>query len=169
VRYDVRLNAWLRQQGYLEYAKDDPTSVADIAAQGTRAFCLDPGRIYLNVKGRFAQGCVEPGDAPALRAEIAGKLPSLTRDGQPVIRRVFTREEAFHGPLVSQAPDLVAISRDGFDLKGTTRGQEVFAATHFQGMHTWEDAFIWTTLPIPDDPDISQLAAPIVSHLRAEQ
>jgi predicted AlkP superfamily phosphohydrolase/phosphomutase len=169
VRFDVRLNAWLREQGYLGYAKDDPTSVADIAPQATRAFCLDPGRVYLNLKGRFAQGCIEPDDAPALRGQIADKLRALTHEGQPAIRRVFTREEAFHGPLLDRAPDLVAISHDGFDLKGTTRGREVFAPTHFQGMHTWDDAFVWSLLPVPDDPDISQLAAPILRQLGAEE
>jgi predicted AlkP superfamily phosphohydrolase/phosphomutase len=164
LRLDVRLNAWLREQGYLEYARDDATSVADIAPS-TRAFALDPGRIYINAKGRFAQGCVDSGEATTLRDEIAAKLQALTHEGEPVIRRVFTREETFHGPLLDRAPDLVAISHDGFDLKGTTKGSEVFATTHFQGMHSWDDAFLWTLLPVPDDLDISQLAAPILSHL----
>jgi predicted AlkP superfamily phosphohydrolase/phosphomutase len=166
VRFDVRLNAWLREQGYLEYVKDDPASVADISPS-TRGFCLDPGRIYLNRRGRFAQGCVAADDAPALRDEIAEKLGSLTHEGKPVIRRVFTREEAFHGSLLDRAPDLVAISKDGFDLKGTTRGHEVFAPTHFQGMHTWDDAFVWSLLPVPEGPEISQLAAPILDYLGA--
>jgi predicted AlkP superfamily phosphohydrolase/phosphomutase len=168
VRFDVRLNAWLREQGYLAYAKDAPTSVGDIAPK-TRAFCLDPGRIYINARGRFTQGGVQPSDAPALRDEIATKLRALTHNGKPVIRRVFAREEAFHGPLLDQSPDLVAISHDGFDLKGTTRGHEVLAPTHFQGMHTWDDAFVWSLLPVADDPDISQLAGPILSHLGAEE
>ncbi len=166
LRFDVRLNAWLREEGYLSYAKDEPTSVADIGPS-TRAFALDPGRIYINTKGRFAQGCVEPTDVPALGDVITAKLAALTKDGELVIRRVFTREEAFHGPLLDLAPDLVAISHDGFDLKGTTRGSDVFATTHFQGMHTWDDAFVWTTLPLPDSPDISQLAKPILNYLGA--
>ncbi len=166
LRLDVRLNAWLRDQGYLAYAKDDPTSVADISPT-TRAFCLDPGRIYVNTKGRFVRGCVEPADAPALADEIAAKLASLAHDGEPAVRRVFARDEVFRGPLLGQAPDLVATGRDGFDLKGTTRGEEVFAATHFQGMHTWDDAFVWSLLPLPDDPEISELARPIVEHFGA--
>jgi hypothetical protein len=32
-------------------------------------------------------------------------------------------------------------------------------------MHTWADAFVWSLLPVPEDPDISQLADPIASHL----
>lgn len=165
-RWEVRLNAWLREQGYLVYAKDDPASVADIAP-ATRAFALDPGRIYLNVMGRFVQGCVEPAEAAILRDDIATKLLTLTHEGQPVIRRVFTREEAFHGPLFDRAPDLVAISHDGFDLKGTTRGTEVITPTQFQGMHTWDNVFVWSRLPLPVDPEISQLAEPIEGYLTA--
>ena len=170
VRFEVRLNAWLRENGYLEYAKDDPTSVADMAP-GARAFALDPGRVHLNVKGRFAQGCVDPEEAPALSQEIAEKLSALTYEGQPVIRRVFTREEAFRGPRLELAPDLVAISHDGFDLKGTTRGEEIFATTHFQGMHTWDDAFVWSLLigqeasSCPTSLVISELAGVIEGYL----
>ncbi len=164
VKYEVRLNAWLRENGYLEYTKDDPTSVAELAP-GTRAFALDPGRVYVNMKGRFAQGCVEPEEANALSEEIAGKLRALTYEGKPVIQYVFTREEAFKGPLFERAPDLVAIGQDGFDLKGTTRGQEVFATTHFQGMHTWEDAFVWSCWEVGKEPIISDLARGIEGYL----
>ncbi len=106
-----------------------------------------------------------PEEAPALRDEIAERLAELEFEGEKVIARVFTREEAFRGARVEEAPDLVAISHDGFDLKGTTRGQEVFAETHFQGMHTWGDALAWSKLPVPDDPEISDLARPIVDWL----
>lgn len=166
LRLEVRLNAWLRENGYLRYAKEEPESVADIAPDGTRAFALDPGRIYINLRGRFAGGCVEPEDAKELRAEMAGKLSELEYDGEGVVMRVFVREEAFQGPKVDLAPDLVLVSEDGFDLKGTTRGTEVFTRTHFQGMHTWPDAFLWSALPTPDDPEISQVAGMIEEWLR---
>ena len=164
VEQEVRLNAWLRENGYLEYTSEDPKSVADIGP-GTRAFALDPGRIYVNAKGRFSRGCVDPGEAAALRDEIAEKLRGLSFEGAPVIAHVFTREEAYEGPKFDLAPDLVAISHDGFDLKGTTRGGDVFAMTHFQGMHTWEDAFVWTMLLVPEDPEIGDLAAVMVNWL----
>jgi predicted AlkP superfamily phosphohydrolase/phosphomutase len=161
---DVRLNSWLRENGYLSYEKEDPTSVADISS-GTRAFALDPGRIHINTRGRFSQGCVDPEEAPALRQELAERLGQLEYEGRPVIARVFTREEAFHGPKTNLAPDLVAIGHDGFDLKGTTRERAVFGQSHFQGMHTWDDAFLWSLLPVPDDPDISEPAGAIVEWL----
>ena len=164
LRREVRLNAWLRDIGYLSYRKDDPTSVADISPS-TRAFALDPGRIHINTKGRFAKGCVAPEEASALRDELAGKLRALTFEGEPVIAHVFPREQAYRGPKLGLAPDLVLVGRDGFDLKGTTKGREVFAESHFQGMHTWDDAFLWTLLPVPESADISEPAAAILEWL----
>jgi len=164
---DIRLNAWLATEGYLKYASEEPRNVSEIAA-GTRAFALDPGRIYLNVKGRFGKGCVEPGEAEGLRGEIAGKLAALEYEGEKVIPHIFTREQAFEGPLVDSAPDLVLVSKSGFDLKGTTRGKEVFADTHFQGMHTWGDAFVWSKMAVPEDPEIADLAGVISGWLTGE-
>jgi predicted AlkP superfamily phosphohydrolase/phosphomutase len=163
LRRDVRLNAWLRENGYLVYAKEEPASIADIIPEKTSAFALDPGRIHINVNGRFAHGSVAPEEVPGLRGELADRLGALADDGEPVIERVFTREEAFHGRKVDLAADLILISRDGFDLKGTTKGEGIFASSHFQGMHTWSDAFLWTLLPVPDSPDVSDPASHIVN------
>jgi predicted AlkP superfamily phosphohydrolase/phosphomutase len=164
LKKEVRLNAWLQETGYLDYLVEAPTTVAEIGPN-TKAFVLDPGRIYLNIKGKFGRGTVAPEEAPALRAEIAEKLRGLQYEGEPVIARIFTREEAFHGPKIDQAPDLVLVSRDGFDLKGTTKGKEIFADTHFQGMHTWPDAFVWSRQPVPENPEISDLAKVICDWL----
>jgi predicted AlkP superfamily phosphohydrolase/phosphomutase len=158
VRQEVCLNAWLKENGYLSYRKEAPASVADIAP-GTRAFCLDPGRIYINRRGRFAQGCVEEAEAPALAQEIAAGLGELSFERQAVMQRVFSRDEIYHGSRVNLGPELVAVGNPGFDLKGTTKSKGVFTAPRFQGMHTWDDAFVWSALPIPDDPEIGDLAA----------
>src|SRR5437773_264869 len=46
-------NVWLRQQGLLAFKTSTPKSIADLDPS-SKAFILDPGRIYLNLKGRFA-------------------------------------------------------------------------------------------------------------------
>jgi len=165
LKRDVRLNAWLHDSGYLTYAKDDPTSVGDIDPEKTRAFALDPGRIHINAKGRFAGGCVEPEEVPTLREELLAASRGLAFEGESVITHAFTCEEAFRGPKINLAADLVLISRDGFDLKGTTKGKETFAESHFQGMHTWDDAFVWTRLPVSENPEISEHASQIIGWL----
>ena len=59
------------------------------------------------------------------------------------------------------APELVALGQPGFDLKGTTKSKEVLAAPRFQGMHTWDDAFVWSRLTLPEEPEISDIASPL--------
>ena len=164
VEREVRLNAWLHANGYLQYKTDDPTSVGDIAPT-SRAFALDPGRIYVNAKDRFAQGCVAPEAVPALREELAASLRDLSHEGAPVVEEIFHREDLYRGPVAHLGPDLVLLSRPGFDLKGTTRGKEIVAPTHFQGMHTWDDAVVWSRLALSENPEISELAAVIEEWL----
>ncbi|MCK7482413.1 MAG: alkaline phosphatase family protein [Candidatus Moduliflexus flocculans] len=73
---EVYLNAWLEQNGYLRFLKPEPTGLGDIHGR-TRAFALDPNRIYINLKNRFPKGSVERAARRALRQEIAGKLGTL--------------------------------------------------------------------------------------------
>ncbi|MCK7480623.1 MAG: alkaline phosphatase family protein [Candidatus Moduliflexus flocculans] len=55
---EVYLNAWLEQNGYLRFLKSEPADLGDLHGR-TRAFALDPNRIYLNLKNRFPKGSVE--------------------------------------------------------------------------------------------------------------
>lgn len=166
IAQEVYLNAWLRGQGYLGYAKDGPESVADINGE-TKAFALDPGRIYVNVRGRFPRGGVERADVPGLKKELQSRLAGLEYEGQPVMRQVFDAAEIYSGPLVDKGPDLVCLSHHGFDLKGSVKRAEVFARTAFQGMHTWDDAFHWSAVPVKDDLNIADLADIVTAPLVA--
>jgi len=150
ITQEVYLNTWLRQQRYLDYDKQAPESVADISAE-TVAFALDPGRIYINTRGRFPRGTVDPAQAPELKAELRAGLKQMTYQGQPVIRQVFDGAEVYDGPLAEKGPDLVLLSHPGFDLKGSVRHPDLFGRTHFQGMHTWDDAFFWSAAPVSKD------------------
>ncbi|MET0390970.1 MAG: alkaline phosphatase family protein, partial [Polyangiales bacterium] len=65
--------------------------------------------LHYNLKGREPQGIVEPRDVPALQREVEAALYALRdpQTGQRVVRRVLAREELFHGPELSRAPDLL--------------------------------------------------------------
>jgi predicted AlkP superfamily phosphohydrolase/phosphomutase len=84
--------------------------------QRTAAFSSEVDNfIFINLKGREHDGIVEPRDYERLRTEIAHAL-SLQRDpetGDPIIDRVYRREELYHGPCVERAPDLIFTFRDG--------------------------------------------------------
>ena len=144
LRAEVNVNTWLREHGYLRLRKDPPGCLADIDVS-SRAFCLDPGRIYLNLKGRMPQGCIEPGvEAEALCREIAEGFLDLTDGlGEKVIDQVFRKADLYHGPFAAMAPDLVLHSRRGFDLKGALAKPQLFGTGKLTGMHTYDDAFLY--------------------------
>lgn len=161
---EVYVNAWLRQERYLDYDKAAPESIADVSAE-TVAFALDPGRIYFNVRGRFPRGAVDASDLPSVKAELRAGLKQLQHQGQPVIRQVFDGAEVYDGPLADKGPDLVLLSHPGFDLKGSVRHSDVFGRSQFQGMHTWDDAFFWSAAPVAKDLNIADLVAIITAPL----
>jgi predicted AlkP superfamily phosphohydrolase/phosphomutase len=161
IEQEVRIANWLRDNGFLSFEKEDPGSLEDIA-ESSRAFVVDPGRIYLNRKGRFPKGSVDDASARAIMDEIKAGLAELRYDGKPVIERVFERDEIYSGPETPKAPDLVPVGHHGFDLKGTIKEAELFGRTNLTGMHTWDEAFFWSLKETPPDLNITQLAGIIM-------
>lgn len=143
IESEVYLNRWLAQEGYLSL-QEGPDPSLESLDEKSLAFCLDPGRIYINLKGRFPRGSVDPAEGQALKKEIKDKLLKLEHNGKPVVRDVFFRDEIYSGPLAKRGPDLVALSHRGFDLKGSLESPRVFGRSGLQGMHTWDDAFLVT-------------------------
>lgn len=114
-RRAVHLNSWLVQNGLMVLKKPalddegDPLFKNVIWAK-TKAYALGFSSIYLNLKGREAKGIVNPGhEAQQLKRKIADVLTSLKdpKTGASVIRNVYTREDLYSGPCISDAPDLV--------------------------------------------------------------
>lgn len=155
---EIYLNAWLEKEGYLKFCVPEPTGLTEVA-EGSLAFALDPSRIYLNAQGRFPRGRVSSAERESLKREIARKLESLEWEGKKVIRHVFCAEDVYSGPLLSQGPDLIVVAEPGFDLKGSVKKKDIFGWTDLQGMHTWEDAFFWSWVPLGQDLCISDLAS----------
>jgi len=91
-------------------------SFADVDWTRTKAFAVGSfGQIYINQVGKRPHGIVQPGeDYDRLRDEIAARALEITdpRTGQPVVERVYRREEIYWGQLLDKAPDLVLQSRN---------------------------------------------------------
>jgi predicted AlkP superfamily phosphohydrolase/phosphomutase len=86
-------------------------SFDDVDWQRTTAYALgNVGQIRLNVRGREAQGFVEPGEPyETARDEIMARLGEL-RDpdtAEPVVETAYRREEIYWGPNVDKAADIV--------------------------------------------------------------
>ncbi len=156
IEQEVFLNAWLEKEGYLGFKSPSPHSLEELTPS-SRAFALDPNRIYLNLKEKFPQGCVSQSNKNALKKEIQRKLTGLEFEGKKVVRQVFDADEIYSGPYTGQGPDLIVLSEYGFDMKGSVKKRDVFGRSDLQGMHTWDDAFFWADEEHGPDLTISDL------------
>lgn len=163
IETEVYLNAWLEREGYLSFSKPNPESLEDITPE-SRAFALDPNRIYLNLEKKFPRGSVSTSEKDSLVKEIAGRLAKLEWEGRKTVRKVFAARDVYSGPLVGTGPDLIVLGEKGFDMKGSIKKKEVFGRSGLQGMHTWDDAFFWSMDDHGDDLAIEDLAKIILKR-----
>jgi len=142
VRKVVQVNDILGDAGWTAYQGDEPAH-SGISPQA-RAFSLDPGRVYIHTS-RYPKGRIAEADrdraADDLRSVLTEKLVDRAT-GEKLFERIIPRREAFNGPLIDAAPDLVIIPRRGYDLKGALPGEGAHAPGALVGMHTPDDALL---------------------------
>jgi predicted AlkP superfamily phosphohydrolase/phosphomutase len=116
----VELNTWLYEHKLLTLKEGrSPGEHAGELLQGvdwskTQAYAIGLSGIYINLQGREGQGTVRPDDSEHVRAEIAAGLQALRDNGHSAIRAVVPREQAYHGPYISDAPDLLVHFAAGY-------------------------------------------------------
>ena len=164
IKQEVYLNVWLEKEGYLSFQTPSPEGLKNITPS-SRAFAMDPSRIYIHDKDRFPNGSVNPEEKDSLKAEIASKLENLEYEGQKVIRKVFDTRDIYSGPFSLQGPELIVLSEYGYDMKGSIKKKDIFGRSNLKGMHTWDDAFFWSSHHVNLDLSISDLAPILLSHL----
>jgi predicted AlkP superfamily phosphohydrolase/phosphomutase len=119
-RRGVNLNAWLLANGYLalkEGADGSAEWLRDVDWSRTKAYALGLAGLFLNVKGREAEGIVEPGEeALALKKELVARLSGLRDEekGEVGIREAFDTPGLYQGPYVREAPDLLVGYNHGY-------------------------------------------------------
>jgi predicted AlkP superfamily phosphohydrolase/phosphomutase len=150
IKQQVNVNTWLHENGFLSYRPDNgPAKGLDALAPATRAYSLDPGRIFLSLRGRDPDGAIE-GEAEyeRTRDELADALLGMRdpESGEPMVDRVYRREELYRGPHVATAADLVLAMREGYDPKGAFRKESLtFQDSALVGMHTTPDALLYVS------------------------
>ncbi len=110
-RRGVNLNSWLLRNGYLSLSGDRQESgeyFEGIDWSRTRAYTFGLGGLYLNLRGREAQGIVDPEDADRLKAELIAKLNGLRDNtGDVAIQQVYAASAIYRGPYLDAAPDMI--------------------------------------------------------------
>lgn len=153
IKKEIYLNTWLREKGYLKFDNDVPQSMEDMCEE-SKVFVLDPSRFYIHLKGKYSKGSVDPADYDMLRQTIKEELMALSVDGEQVVRRIFFKEDIYSGDFIENAPDIVALSNAGYDLKGAINKNEVAGTGLLTGGHTRENAVFYINRKI-NAPDIN--------------
>jgi len=120
-RRQVDVNAWLRQNGYLEVAED-----GSICWERTRVFALGLAGLHINLKGRHPHGQVDPSQLGELKARLRQELTQWVdpATGQRPIVEVFDSAEIYQGPFRERGPDLVVGYEVGYRIsKSAARGE----------------------------------------------
>lgn len=143
---EVDLNVWLAQKGLLLTRPGAQNEWdARIAPHQTAAFALDPGRVYINIKERFARGVFHEHVAERLARELRDELRTLTYEGQPVMEAVHLAEEIYDGPQLRRAPNLVCLGRPGYSLTAKFDRSELFSRHGRTGCHSAHGAIYCDT------------------------
>lgn len=144
LRQEVYLNVWLAEQGYLQFVPASEKDLASIEPR-SRAYSLDPGRIYVNLAGREPRGSVSPTDLPTIVDELAERLAGLQDPGTgaPIVKAIYRADDIYHGPYRNRAPDLLIMPHDGYDIKGTFESSTLTGRGQLVGMHKYENATLF--------------------------
>lgn len=123
---EFHVNTWLHEAGYLKLAPGVALSEGEgigpdqIDWKRTSAYAVGSGQIFLNLKGREAQGSLPPAKASAVAREIAGRLVQVRDGTHKVVTRVQLRDEVYPGADPLRAPDLVVSMADGYQTSRAT-------------------------------------------------
>ena len=135
-RKSVNYNTWLVVNGYMtlrtgvearernvEMLFDQGQFWENVDWSRTRAYAMGLGEMYINLKGREAQGIVNPGaDYDALKKELQTRLVAMVdpEDGALPVRRVLAREEIYRQFDPNVIPDLFVTNNDGYRVSWQT-------------------------------------------------
>ncbi len=102
-RRGLNVNNWLESEGYI-VLKPDLTKTSQgsgfqcVDWEKTRAYSLGLGMVFLNLKGREAEGIVDPADAQPLMEEICERFLALREDGAVVGSSATIVRDIYEGP-----------------------------------------------------------------------
>lgn len=165
IKQEVYLNVYLQKRGYLKFTKSAPESFGEIDSASI-AFVLDPSRVYIHLKDKFPRGKVSIDGYEDIRESIKSDLLSLQINGQNIIREVLGKEEIYDGSCYDDAPDLVILPYEGYDLKGSIKKNILFDKGSLTGGHTRENALLYINRPIKyENPNIVDVGATVLKLL----
>lgn len=167
----INVNTLLSEAGYLELKASERPSYIDMLP-GTRAFAMDPGRVYLHRQGRYPKGCVTAEEAESLMSELTTFFLNAEVQGQKVVSEVHRGSDIYTGPFAHRAPDLVIMPAGDNAMSGRMNLSQLVETTAINGKHTYEESSFFVRSDglgrIPDDMKVENVLDVILPQ-HAEQ
>ncbi len=134
--FKVHLNRWLVEQGFLTPQTEAAASnLKQVDWSRSQAYTIGLNSLYLNLEGREGQGCVAPDQVDALTQRLRDALLAWRApNGQPVVNRVWAREETLTGALAVYGPDLLVGYAPGYRASAQT-GLGAWGETRLEPNH----------------------------------
>jgi len=125
-RRSFHLNTWLKENGY--HTLINPWKPGDVGFDNTdwartKAYALGINSLYVNQKGREAEGIVTQGtERDNLVYEIARKLEEFIdpESGEKPVLKAYVSKEIYQGPYSNNAPDLIIGYNRGYRASWAT-------------------------------------------------
>lgn len=167
--YDVYISHVLKEAGFLQF-KDGQDITLNNITDDIKAFVLDPSRIYLNFKGKYPCGTVTASEGEDVLCQLEEQFSGLEMNGRKVIRDIYRKHQIFSGPYLDEAPDMVLVSNEGFNLRGNLKAPQLFDKGIFTGKHTHDTAFLLIkglldNSIVPEYPSVEEVKGIIESNL----
>ena len=177
----LNLNTWLHDNGFLALKSGfNPGESGDffqnVDWDKTKAFSMGLGCIFLNMKGREANGILTAEEAEKTRLGIVSGLTGLVDSDRSAVavRSVARREQVYSGPYAGEAPDLIVNFSEGYrvswdtPLGGVPQGLFADNTKRWGGDHVIDPALASGVLFMnkkirPDVPDLVDLAPTILN------
>ena len=177
----LNLNTWLHDNGFLALKSGfNPGESGDffqnVDWDKTKAFSMGLGCIFLNMKGREANGILTAEEAEKTRLGIVSGLTGLVDSDRSAVavRSVARREQVYSGPYAGEAPDLIVNFSEGYrvswdtPLGGVPQGLFADNTKRWGGDHVIDPALASGVLFVnkkfrADVPDLVDLAPTILN------
>ncbi len=149
------LNRWLFNEGYLKLDVDnvdEKVSLLEYAHWGdTKAYGIGLNGLYLNMKGREAEGSVTKEERRKLLEEIKGKLENLKdpKTGANVVTQAFISEDHFSPDYLHRAPDIIVGCNRGYRMDGSSAIAEITPNVLSDNMDWWAGDHCMNPLHVP--------------------
>src|SRR4030042_2866397 len=152
MKTNVNLSYFLKKRGFLDLDKE--LKSCNQITERTKAFVLEPARIYIHQQGKYPRGKVNKSQKEKIIKQLIEAFNSIKYENKKVVKKIYHQEEIYHGKCLNQGPDLVLLPQPGFRFRGNIDKETLFEKDIFSGEHTLEDSFLFVKSPqIKDLPE----------------